>query len=181
MRRESDPGKPYFARNPVARDAMEDGFVMYGYLYSHWRSQFRMRNHRPVQGYKTMDRKELAPMDFECFLKKIGEPAISGGSNNKLKITLPSEMTDIVGIVRQRISVNIYDMHQPLALWIFYWYFFQVSGVTIPNGGFFPINIAAQITDENDQNPYYTESNGDYYWKVFIAYDKTIRKPPRVF
>jgi hypothetical protein len=80
-----------------------------------------------------------------------GEPTVLNSNNNVLKITLPGPyvseddpMTTISGPVRQTLSI---------------------SGVTIPNGGFFPTRVGAQITNDADGAPHYVESSGDYYWK----------------
>ncbi|KAF4662280.1 protein arginine methyltransferase 10 [Perkinsus chesapeaki] len=74
----------------------------------------------------------------------IGEPVVEGFQNNKVRIQLPPEMPDLVGDEVRRLSV---------------------IGISIPSGGFFPGRLGAEVTDINDEYPYYIESVGDYLWK----------------
>ncbi len=41
-----------------------------------------------------------------------------------------------------------------------------VSGLNIPDDGFFATRIGAQVTDELDLRPSYIVSDGDYYYKM---------------
>lgn len=41
----------------------------------------------------------------------------------------------------------------------------SIVGINVPSGGFFPGRLGAEITDQNDEYPWYTESVGDFIWK----------------
>ncbi|KAF4663929.1 protein arginine methyltransferase 10 [Perkinsus olseni] len=73
-----------------------------------------------------------------------GEAVVPGFQNNKVKIQLPADMPDLVGDEIRR---------------------FSVIGISIPSGGFFPGRLGAEVTDQNDEYPYYIESVGDFVWK----------------
>ncbi|CAD7936810.1 unnamed protein product [Amoebophrya sp. A120] len=42
---------------------------------------------------------------------------------------------------------------------------FEISGVTIPNKGFFPTRAGCQVTDVGDNKPNYIRTSGNYFWK----------------
>ncbi len=73
-----------------------------------------------------------------------GEPTVINSNNNILRVILPSTMEKMQGPVKHRL---------------------EITGVTIPNGGYFPTRVAAQITSDRDTMPHYITSSGDYYWK----------------
>jgi hypothetical protein len=84
--------------------------------------------------------------NFVCgaFTSCNGLPVVPGANKNMLKMVLPSEMSDIYGSSKAK---------------------FEISGLTIPAGGFFAGHLAAQVTRDDDTAPHYVVSVGDYIWK----------------
>ncbi|CAK0879861.1 unnamed protein product, partial [Prorocentrum cordatum] len=65
-------------------------------------------------------------------------------SNNILKFVMPDTMIDILGSAKAKI---------------------ELSGLTIPAGGFFATRLAAQVSGADDLTPHYVESVGNFIWK----------------
>lgn len=84
--------------------------------------------------------------NFVCgeFPSCVGEPTVESMNNNVLKFTMPDTMIDILGSAKGKI---------------------ELSGLTIPAGGFFATRLAAQVSGADDLVPHYVESVGDFIWK----------------
>lgn len=74
----------------------------------------------------------------------MGVPAVPDQGLNIIKLTLPDDFEPLFGNKKVRI---------------------RLGGITIPSGGFFANRLAAQVTTEFDDKPFYQRSLGDYIWK----------------